>query len=166
MTKPRATKADTDLPVVPIGQGDVSFTAEPSVLTTILGSCVAVCLWDVEKGIGGMNHFVLPYDRSETHSARFGTVAMRELIQGLLQTGARLQRLHAKIFGGANVLSYDARGTTIGAENVHVALACLKEHHIPVVARRTGGNHGLSIRFVTSTGEVLARPIAAKPMHR
>ncbi len=151
---------ESNLPLVNLTPGQLYCAREPTLLTTILGSCVAVCLWDGERGIGGMNHFVLPYERPGLHNARCGPIAMRQLISGLLDLGARMPMLRAKLFGGAAVLRVGPNGANIGSENVRVAIASLRDHHIPIMACRTGGQRGMAIRFVTSTGEVLARGFA------
>ena len=153
--------SEHDLPLLNLTAGDVHCARDPTMLTTILGSCVSVCLWDGARGVGGMNHFVLPYERPGMDNARSGPVAMRQLISGLLKLGAQMPALRAKLFGGAAVLRVGPSAVHIGSENVRVALEALHDHRIPVVARRTGGQHGMSLRFVTSTGEALARGFAA-----
>ncbi len=163
MTRQLRTLPEPDLPLVNLAQGDVFWSVEPTLVTTLLGSCVAVCLWDIERGIGGMNHFVLPHDRHNAHNARFAPAAMQQLLNGLLHSGAHLSALRAKVFGGASVLRVGPNGANIGTENVRAALASLHAHGIPVLARRTGGHRGVAIRFVTSTGEVLARPLNGSP---
>src|SRR3954463_6081120 len=76
-----AASSVPDEPVVQVSlmQGDIHFSIEPKILMTVLGSCVAVCLWDRVRGAGGMNHFVLPNDRNGEKSTRYGDVAMDEL---------------------------------------------------------------------------------------
>ena len=135
--------------------GDCRFSAEPRVLVTILGSCVSVCLWDQQRGIGGMNHFVLPTDQGRQGSARYGDVAISELQAGLLQLGSQLADLRAKLFGGAAVLPH--AGYSIGLRNVMFAKKRLSQDSIPVIAQRTGGTLGQQIKFNTRTGDVFFR---------
>ena len=135
--------------------GDCRFSAEPRVLVTILGSCVSVCLWDQQRGIGGMNHFVLPTDYGRHGSARYGDVAINELQTGLLHLGSQLADLQAKLFGGAAVLPY--AGYSVGLQNVTFAMKRLSRDGIPVIAQRTGGTLGQQIKFNTRTGDVLFR---------
>lgn len=143
---------------VSLMQGDIHFTLDPKVLVTVLGSCVAVCLWDKVRGAGGMNHFVLPTDRNGEKSTRYGDVAIDELQAGLLRLGCRLPDLQAKVFGGAAVLPFGG-GQTVGANNVQLALERLRRDRIRVTAQRTGGLVGQQIRFHTRTGEVFVRDI-------
>ena len=138
-------------------QGSVCITARPTLVTTVLGSCIAACLWDSICGIGAMNHFVLPHTRGHERSARYGDVAMERIVKGLLDLGCRLRDLRAKVFGGANVLPVGANKMTIGAQNVDKAMEILKAYGIPVIAQHTGGRNGLFIRFNTSTGSVTLR---------
>jgi chemotaxis protein CheD len=154
--------ASPPLPEVQVSlmQGDIHFSADPKVLVTVLGSCVAVCLWDKLRGIGGMNHFVLPTDRSGEKSTRYGDVAIDELQAGLLRLGCRLPDLQAKVFGGAAVLPFGG-GQTVGQNNVQLALERLRRDHIRVTAQRTGGTLGQQVRFHTRTGEVFVRYIIA-----
>lgn len=144
--------------------GDCRFSAEPRVLMTILGSCVAVCLWDQQRGIGGMNHFVLPTDQGRDGSARYGDVAIDELQAGLLRLGCQLVDLQAKLFGGAAVLPY--AGYSVGLQNVTFAIKRLSRDGIPVIAQRTGGTLGQQIKFNTRTGDVLFRHLQPADLTR
>jgi chemotaxis protein CheD len=141
-------------------QGDIHFTLDPKVLTTVLGSCVAVCLWDHVLGAGGMNHFVLPNDRNGEKNTRYGDVAMDVLLAGLLRLGCRMADLQAKVFGGAAVLPFGG-GQTVGSNNVQLALERLHRDRIRLTAQRTGGVLGQQIRFHTHTGEAFVRFIHA-----
>lgn len=145
---------------VSLMQGDIHCSADPKVLVTVLGSCVAVCLWDKARGIGGMNHFVLPSDRNGEKSTRYGDVAIDELEAGLVRLGCRITDLQAKVFGGAAVLPF-AGGQTVGSNNVQLALERLRRDRIRITAQRTGGTVGQQIRFHTRTGEVFVRYIPA-----
>jgi len=139
-----------------LSPGEVIVSAEPAVISTVLGSCVSITLWDKERGIGGLNHFVLP--RGGT-SARYGDTAVLELIDGLLEQGARLRGLEAKVFGGAAVLPVGGEGS-VGAANVAFALGELSRRGIPVVGRRTGGERGRLVMFNTGTGDAFVRWLA------
>jgi chemotaxis protein CheD len=145
---------------VSLMQGDIHFTADPKVLVTVLGSCVAVCLWDKLRGVGGMNHFVLPNDRNGEKSTRYGDVAIDELVAGLLRLGCRTADLQAKVFGGAAVLPFGG-GQTVGQNNVQLALERLRRDRIRITAQRTGGTLGQQVRFHTRTGEAFVRYIVA-----
>jgi chemotaxis protein CheD len=139
--------------------GTLYCTSEPSVVTTVLGSCVAVCLWDRTQGGAGMNHYVLPHGTLGEHGLRYGNVAIEQLGEGMNRLGSRIENLRAKVFGGATVLPFGVAADTVGSKNVRVALEWLRHNSIPVVARRTGGKNGLLIRLYTKTGRVMVRKI-------
>ena len=132
-----------------------------SVITTVLGSCVAVCLWDGREHVGGMNHYVLPRRMEELASPHFGDVAIHQLVDGMTELGCRIGSLQAKIFGGAEVLPFGARGDTVGNQNVRIAFESLRRHCIPILTRCTGGHSGILIRLYSETGDVAVRSVAA-----
>jgi chemotaxis protein CheD len=136
---------------------DVIATREPTVLSTILGSCVSVCLWDRRRGWGGMSHHLLPNGPAEGERAsRFANVAVAQLIAEVTALGSDPTDLVAKVFGGARVLrAFSGANALLGDRNVDSALAALAERGIPVVARHTGGRRGRKLRFSTATGTVL-----------
>ena len=139
--------------------GQLVASAEPSYVTTILGSCVAVCLWDVDQRVGGMNHFMLPlFAGNGSASPRFGNVAMERLLSKVLALGARQESLRAKLFGGACVLEA-LRGTcgSLGANNVELARRFLKGAGIPVVAEDVAGDRGRKLGFRTDDGAAAVR---------
>lgn len=141
--------------------GQIVSAREPTVVTTILGSCVAVCLWDPFKCIGGVNHFMLPDAvGSAGHSPRFGSVACAKLVEQLVALGSDPRVLKAKIFGGACVVaSLDAAGTHLGLKNAAMARSFLDRHKIPVVAEETGGTKGRRLVFVTDSGTAWVQEI-------
>jgi chemotaxis protein CheD len=135
---------------------------EPARITTILGSCVAVCLWDPELGVGGMNHFLLPRGSATTTSAacRFGGLAVPRLIDSVLAFGGRPEDLRAKVFGGACVLEAFRGGRRhLGTENIEVAFEVLRKQGIPVVADDVGGDRGRKVVFSTSDGSAWVRAL-------
>lgn len=150
---------------VTVMQGEIFVSTEPKILMTVLGSCVAVCLWDRVRHVGGMNHFVLPRDPRGENNTRYGDAAIEELESGMLWLGCKVADLQAKVFGGAAVLAVRG-GESVGTSNVRLALTWLDKHRIPVVARRTGGTQGQQIRFHTATGEVFFRYLAQGQCHK
>lgn len=134
-------------------QGEFRVSGDPSVvLTTLLGSCVATCMFDPVARVGGMNHFLLATapgngDRSE----RYGLHAMEMLINGLMKTGARKDRLQAKLFGGA---AMEGRMAHIGRENTRFATEFLDREGIACLASSLGGCQGRRLRFAPTTGAV------------
>jgi chemotaxis protein CheD len=125
------------------------------VLTTILGSCVAACLYDPVAAIGGMNHFLLPGDRPGTDHAqgggamRYGAYSMELLVNGLLREGAVRHRLRAKLFGGARMV----KGLTdVGDANAAFAERFLQAEGITFVGGSLRGDRGRRIQFWPATG--------------
>lgn len=139
-----------------IVQGDhrVSSNPEESLLT-ILGSCVAACLYDPVRGVGGMNHFLLA-DGDGQEAMRYGAYAMEVLINDLLKLGASRDRLEAKLFGGAKIME---RLNDIGAENVLFARRFLATEGIPIVGESLGGRRARRIEFWPVGGRARQREI-------
>ena len=134
------------------------FTASHAVLvTTVLGSCVSVCLWDPVARVGGMNHFLLPKGIAD---ARYGNAAMDKLIESMLGRGAFVARMVAKVFGGASVIEgFTGARQAIGAQNVETAKEFLERAAIPVRAEQTGGRRGRKLLFHTGTGAAYVKDI-------
>jgi len=145
--------ADVEIRRVFLSPGEVIVAAEPTLITTVLGSCVAVTLWDKDRRVGGINHFVLPRGGE---SSRYGDTAMLELLEGVLELGAHLRSLEAKVFGGAAVLPVGGSGS-VGSANVAFALGELARRGIPIVGRRSGGERGRLLIFNTETGDAFVR---------
>lgn len=151
--------ARPDLPPVFLYPGTMHCASEPCVVTTVLGSCIAVCLTDRSRRISGINHFLLPRGSRNQSSLRHGETAIPMLLEEMLRLGCRIENIEAKVFGGAAVLPMNKPEDAVGAKNVAVALKCLGACNIVVTARRTGGKSGLLIRLFTATGEVLVRRV-------
>jgi chemotaxis protein CheD len=144
-----------------LAPGRFFVSATPAQVTTILGSCVAVCLWDPEVRAGGMNHFLLP--EGVPDSPRFGQSAVPMLIQSVLDLGARRTRLRAKVFGGACVLeAFRAGSRPLGTRNVEVAREALRAAEIPVFIEDVGGDQGRKVVFDVQTGSAWVRAIDAR----
>jgi chemotaxis protein CheD len=142
-------------PVVHLHPGQIYIAAEPATVMTILGSCVAVCLWDPHARIAGINHFLLPsIPIAPAVDARYGNTAMQRLIDDIVARGASKSRLTAKVFGGANVILAFVPKKPIGTQNVEVAREVLGRNGIEIVAEQTGGRRGRKLHFDTATGAV------------
>lgn len=139
--------------------GDVATGATDTVITTVLGSCIAVCLVDVARRRAGMNHFVLPKTTGSVGSLRYGEDATVHLIRLMESDGSRRHHLQAKVFGGGRVLNV---GDTddIGTTNARTAFAVLRDARIPVVAENTGGAYGRVVKLFCGTGTVFMRRIS------
>lgn len=146
--------------------GQLYASSDHCVISTVLGSCIAVCLWDQERQIGGMNHFMLPrWDGKGLPSPRFGNVAIPKLVEAVVAAGGRRHKLVAKVFGGGNVLGQGEPPPrfNVGFRNAEYALQALALEEIEVVAKKLKPDHGLKVAFDTHTGEVTVR--ALRKMH-
>ena len=140
---------EASLPHVYLHPGQLYIATEPAVINTILGSCVSVCLWSPELGIGGINHYLLPTGLKTSPTAlRYGNVSIEMLVERLLLVGSRLGGLQAKIFGGACVLdAMRGKGSHLGTKNVEIATSALAAVGIPILASDVGGNRGRKLVF-------------------
>jgi chemotaxis protein CheD len=141
--------------------GRLLVAAEACAITTILGSCVAVCLWDPMLRLGGINHYLLPYGGANSPaSARFGNIAIECLIEELAKRGSLRMSIQAKLFGGARMLeSFQAGGNDLGGKNIEIARSTLEREGIPVIAEDTGGRRGRKLIFNTDDGAAWVRKI-------
>ncbi len=128
---------------------------EPYMVSTILGSCVAVCLHDRILNIGGINHYMLPlWNGDGLATPKFGNIAIQRLVDEMIKQGALRHNLIAKIFGGGDVLGAKVN-FNIGARNVEMAETMLQELHISIVSKNVLGNRGRKIVFDTCSGTVM-----------
>ena len=141
--------------------GQLYVSAEPCQIKTLLGSCVAICLWDNVRRAGGMNHFLLPASRQgQRASLRYADEATRVLLELLEALGCRRSNLEAKIFGGGALFQQHERyDTTLGSKNVAAAISLMSQAEIPVIARETGGSRGRKVVFNTDDGIAWAQRI-------
>jgi chemotaxis protein CheD len=151
---------------VHVGQGEHFVTSDPAVvLSTVLGSCVAMCLRDPLAGVGGMNHFLLPDGAGKGTDAgrRYGAYLMEVLINDVLKAGGRRERLEAKLFGGGRM--FDSL-TDVGQANADFAERFLADEGIPVVGASLRGAGGRRLHYWPVTGRALQRGVqdAAAPV--
>lgn len=134
--------------------GQLHVATEPTAVTTILGSCVAVCLFDPTTGIGGINHYLLPTGvKTAANGPRYGNAAIEQLLEKLARAGAQQVQLRAKLFGGACVLdAMRGRENHLGAKNVDIARQALGDAGIPVMASDVGGARGRKLIFHSHDG--------------
>jgi chemotaxis protein CheD len=160
---------DVGLMAVKLLPSEYYVTSSNTVLSTVLGSCVAACLHDREAGVAGMNHFMLPDDgeaagagtRDASESMRYGAYAMDTLIRELVRAGARRDRLRAKVFGGGAVLA-NMTTLNIGDRNADFVLRYLRNERIEVAAQDLRGPHARRVCFVPATGKAIVRKLRAQ----
>lgn len=134
---------------------------ERGLISTILGSCVAVCLYDVSLRIGGMNHYMLPLWNGEgLASPKFGNIAIERLYDRMMYLGCERKNLKSKVFGGGEVVDAMSTHFNIGQRNIEVAMRMLDSYSIPVIASNVAGTQGRKIVFDTGSGDVRMKFIA------
>jgi chemotaxis protein CheD len=132
---------------------------EDVAIMTTLGSCIAACLWDRERKIGGMNHFMLPDGAGAADGGRYGSYAMELLINELIKRGASRLTLEAKVFGGGAVI---AGMTTInvGERNTQFVLGYLKTERIAVVSKDVLDVYPRKVCFLPASGKAMVKRLA------
>ena len=164
-------------PKVFLHTGDCFLAVRPTVVTTVLGSCVAVTMTDSRTGFGCICHAFLPDSggngaQDEPQPCRFVDLAMENMLRSMRRLGVNPGGLTVKIFGGAGGLSGNAVHDAfyVGQRNVAAVEGFLDAHGIPVAAMDVGGAHGRKIHFLTHPGHVwvkrlqqLASSLAATP---
>lgn len=138
---------------VTVLQGQSKVSSDPEVVfTTVLGSCVAVCLHDPHANLGGMNHFLLPGGQGQgSKDMRYGVHSMEILINELLKNGAVRRRLVAQLYGGASVIK---NKSNIGGSNIDFAIGFLKNENIPCLEKNVGGTLARRLKLHAVTGRV------------
>lgn len=145
--------------------GDLVVAATPLRLSTVLGSCVSVCLYDRQRRFGGMNHFLVPRGNATAHHGDWATA---RLVERMRQLGSALENLEAKLFGGGSPLRLEHEDLSVGAENVLIARQVLGSFGIPIAAARVGHSAGVRLFFENWSGVVWlrahaeSRPAAAR----
>ena len=142
--------------------GEYFVTTTDMLLVTVLGSCVSACIRDAEKGIGGMNHFMLAESAEQSPnsaSARYGTYAMEILINHMLKLGARRGCLEAKVFGGGRVVA-SLPSSNVGERNSRFVLDFLDTEGIVVSAQDLLDVHPRKVYYFPATGRVFVKKLA------
>lgn len=151
---------DPNKTLITIFIGEYYVSSKPVVISTLLGSCVAACLYDPIKKIGGMNHIQMPGSadlKNFNASARYSINAMELLINGMMKLGADRKNIIAKIFGGASVIPTVLPEKAIGIEIVSFVRKFLEEEKIKIISSDLGGIKTRKVFFDTDTGSVLLK---------
>jgi chemotaxis protein CheD len=137
--------------------GEFFVSDEDMLIVTTLGSCIAACLWDRERRIGGMNHFMLP--EGSDGSGRYGSYAMELLINQLLKRGASRSTLEAKVFGGSAVIA-SMTSMNVGERNTQFVLDYLRTERIPVVSKDVLDTCARKVCLLPASGKALVKRLA------
>jgi chemotaxis protein CheD len=133
---------------------------EDILIMTTLGSCIAACIWDREKRIGGMNHFLLPDGGSGSDSGRYGSYAMELLIGELVKRGATRSTMEAKVFGGGAVIS-GMNSINVGERNTTFVLDYLRTERITVVSKDVMDIYPRKVCFLPASGKAMVKRLAS-----
>lgn len=141
--------------------GEAHFATEKTRITTVLGSCVSVCLYDAVKQFGGLNHYMLAEQGDGTwNRGKYGDCAIRDLIAEAKKAGCKKTDLKAQIYGGGNVVGHlGSAKDDVGEKNIDIALQLLGQFGISLVRREVGDFHGRKIHMDTSTGIVEVKEV-------
>ncbi len=155
--------------LVSVGVAELKVSNDSDILASFgLGSCVAVAMFDPVKKVGGLAHVMLPESRGKgppTVPGKFADTAVPNLVARLIELGARPKNLQCKIVGGSQMFEIPGSrnksaglacgpSAHIGARNVEAVKAALRDMNIPLVGEETGGNHGRTVKFDSSTGDI------------
>jgi chemotaxis protein CheD len=154
-------ESDSTARLLYLHPGQLAAFGEPMVVTTILGSCVSVALYDAAAGVGGLNHFVLA-GGGGSQSPRYAEPACEQLLARVLALGGRPARLVAKLFGGAAMFAATPGRATVGEANAAAARTWLAEREIPIVASELGGFVGRRLFFEVPSGHSRTHPVGGR----
>lgn len=139
--------------------GEVLVTRTPVLVSTVLGSCVAVTIFSATRGFAAVCHAMLPENTGRDMDLRYVDTALKHIYDKIVGYGVA-NDLVVKLFGGAQVLNvgdYNSEKLTIGEQNVLKAEEVLKSLGLKVSARDTGGLQGRKLFFCTRSGDVYMR---------
>lgn len=151
--------------IIKVGMADLNIAKAPDILQTCgLGSCVGICLWDSKVKMAGMAHIMLPSSSigKKGNDAKFADTAIPFLIDKMKKNGADVNRLVAKIAGGAQMFSFSNSSDVmkIGERNTEAVKLYLKNARIRIMAEDTGGSYGRTIEFYADTGSLYIRTVS------
>lgn len=126
-----------------------------------LGSCVAIALYELDSGIGGLAHTMLPdgdaADNSDTKPGKYADTAIRALLRRMVERGASYTDVEAKLAGGSDMFQFESFGDGVGQRNVEAAREELEKLGVPLIAEDVGGNHGRTVEFTPGTGALVVK---------
>jgi len=163
----RSWDKENDVPAVRLQPGDFYVTTVSEMITTVLGSCISACIFDLENRVGGMNHFMLPmagehnsesWDVSNaTLANRFGNFAMENLINEILKAGGRREHLRVKLFGGGRVLKL---ALDVSDRNIKFAESYIRSEGFNLLAKDLGGTCPRKVNFFPIGGKAFVKRLS------
>lgn len=147
-----------------VGMGEIAISKSTGgILVTFVGSCVALCLFDPIRKIGGLAHVMLPEGKNHIKNSnlqgKYADVAIDTLLQNLVTEGAKKHSIKAKIVGGAQIFSNETGDNlfSIGSRNIESIKKILYTQGIPLISEETGNNYGRWVKFNIQTGEIVVK---------
>ncbi len=147
-------KVDT----VKVLPGEYYVSQDDLMVMTVLGSCIAACIWDPKIRVGGMNHFMLPEGGGDT-SGRYGSYAMELLINEMIKLGARRETMQAKVFGGGQVM-HSFTTMNVGERNTQFVLDYLQTERIAIISKDVLDIHPRKVCYFPATGKAMVKRLA------
>jgi len=152
---------DTDLPIVYLKPGEMHYSEKPCIVVTVLGSCVAITMFNYRFNSGSICHAVLPECRNEispyNHNEMFKYVdsAIEMMLEKFIFHGLKPVEIEVKLFGGANMFQTKSNShMTVGEQNIQSAINTISEKGLKIMATDVGGTKGRKIYFYPHTGEI------------
>ncbi len=135
--------------------GDLVVTTEQIKLITVLGSCVAVCMFDRERKVAGMNHYMLPVNKAnDPNLFKYGDTSLSHMLNQMIKLGAQKGNIICRVYGGGSMFSKVGPSFNIGQQNVEMALKFLQNNDFIPKSVETGGTSGRKVIFDTSAGVI------------
>ena len=143
--------------------GEVCICDRPAKVSTILGSCIAVTIFNQRLGIGAICHALLPKHPIGNDALRYVDSAISSMLQKLQAMGIGKNEMEVKLLGGADVLEHRGTSQSVGQKNIETALEIMKQEDLSLAGSDVGGRMGRKIHFYTHTGRVLFTRIKRIP---
>jgi len=169
------TRTGEELPIVHLKAGEMHYADRPTLVVTVLGSCLSVILYNRRLGIGGICHGMLPSCGNQktcrgdcTEKFRYVDCAIREMVKSFDRLGVKRSELEVKCFGGADMFSRPIEKSgilSVGRQNAETAEEVMKSEGLTLITRDVGGLQGRKILFYTHTGEVLLKRLTNRHCH-
>lgn len=138
--------------------GEIHLAKEPTEISTVLGSCIAVCLYDSRLKIGAMNHYLSPlWNENGLQTPKYGNISIPKLVERMIKAGSSFETMEAKVFGGANMIEVKQEFMMVGRKNRLVAKEILQEYGIKISAHDVAGNKGRKIMMQSDTGKIFLK---------
>lgn len=153
--------------LINVGVSQIGVAENPSVLRTILGSCVGVCVYDRMKKMGGLAHILLPNNPGDGNPEKYADTAIPKMLERLMKDGCKKEFLSAKLAGGASMFKFNANISLgqIGERNIEICKSILEKYGVPVLAEDVGGNAGRVIDFFLEDGRLKVKAAGEEKLY-